>query len=83
MAILRNPIMAEQNDGVKVVHIRFEGRSIDVPQADLDVGLVSSDSDVKRALARYLETPESSLRDYVVDRHDTGNMTVRPEAVFG
>ena len=26
---------------------------------------------------------EEKLRDYVIDRHDTGNMTVRPEAVFG
>jgi hypothetical protein len=78
MAILREQIMA-----VKVVHIRFDGRSIDVPQSDLDVGPASSDNEVKHALARYLETPESSLRDYVVDRHETGNMTVRPEAVFG
>ena len=83
MTILRNPIMAERHDGVKVVHIRFEGRSLDVPQRDLDVGAASSDNEVKRALARYLNTPESNLRDYVVDRHDTGNMTVRPEAVFG
>ena len=59
MSILRNPIMAERNDGVKVVHIRFEGRSIDVPQSDLDVGAASSDNDIKRALARYLETPEA------------------------
>jgi hypothetical protein len=66
-----------------VVHVRFEGRSLDVPQGDLDVGTASSDAEVKRALARYLETPEAKLRDYVIDRHETGNMTVRPEAVFG
>ena len=83
MAILRNAIMAERNDGVKVVHIRFEGRSLDVPQSELDVGSASSDNDIKRALARFLEAPETKLRDYVIDRHDTGNMTVRPEAVFG
>ena len=39
--------------------------------------------EVKRALARHLEVPEEKLRDYVVDRHETGNLTVRPEAVFG
>ena len=83
MAIMGNRIMAEPQQGVKVVHIRFEGRSLDVPQSDLDVGAASSDNEIKRALARHLETHESSLRDYVVDRHDTGNMTVRPEAVFG
>ena len=83
MAILRDQIMAERQNGVKVVHIRFEGRSLDVPQCDLDVGAASSDNEIKRALARYLETAEAKLRDYVVDRHETGNMTVRPEAVFG
>ena len=83
MALLRNPIMAERHSGVKVVHIRFEGRSVDIPQGDLDVGAGSSDNEIKRALAQYLETPEAKLRDYVIDRHDTGNMTVRPEAVFG
>jgi hypothetical protein len=83
MAILRNRIMGERQDGVKVVHIRFEGRSLDVPQSELDVGAASNDNDIKRALARYLDTQEAKLRDYVIDRHDTGNMTVRPEAVFG
>jgi hypothetical protein len=73
--------MAEH--GVTVVHIRFEGRSLDIPQGDLDVGAASSDNEIKRALARHLEVPEAKLRDYVIDRHDTGNMTVRPEAVFG
>jgi hypothetical protein len=30
-----------------------------------------------------LEVPQAKLRGYVIDRHETGNMTVRPEAVFG
>lgn len=75
--------MAEQSRSVAVVHIRFEGRSLDIPQADLDVGQASSDNEVKRALARHLDVAEARLRDYVVDRHDADNMTVRPEAVFG
>jgi hypothetical protein len=75
--------MGERQNGVAVVHIRFEGRSLDIPQGDLDVGLASSDNDIKRALAQHLEVPEARLRDYVIDRHETGNLTVRPEAVFG
>lgn len=66
-----------------VVHVRFEGRSRDVPLGDLDLGPFASDADVKRALARHLAVPEARFRDYVVDRHETGNLTVRPEAVFG
>jgi hypothetical protein len=83
MALLRVQIMTERESAVRVVHIRFEGRSVDVPQGELDVGIASSDHEIKRALARYLETPEANLRDYVIDRHETGNMTVRPEAIFG
>jgi hypothetical protein len=83
MAPVRDPIMAEREGGVAVVHIRFEGRSLDIPQGDLDVGMASSDNEIKRALARHLEVAESKLRDYIIDRHETGNMTVRPEAVFG
>jgi hypothetical protein len=75
--------MVERQHAAHVVHIRFDGRSLDIPQGELDVGAASSDNEIKRALARYLEVPEAKLRDYVIDRHDTGNMTVRPEAVFG
>jgi hypothetical protein len=72
-----------QRAGVAVVHIRFEGRSLDLTQSDLDIGLASSDNDVKRALARHLDVSEARFRDYVIDRHETGNFTIRPEAVFG
>ena len=66
-----------------VLHIRYQGRSFDVPLADLDLGSLSNNAEVKRALAGYLDLDESRLRDYTVDRHQTGNLTVRPEAVFG
>jgi hypothetical protein len=75
--------MVAQVNESPVLHIRFEGRSFDIPLSDLDVGVMSSDADVKRALAGYLNVPEAKLRDYTVDRHETGNLTVRPEAVFG
>jgi hypothetical protein len=83
MALPRVRIMAERGSGVTVVHIRFEGRSLDIPQGDLDVGAASNDNEIKRALARHLEVHEARLRDYVIDRHENGNLTVRPEAVFG
>ena len=66
-----------------VIHVRFGGRSFDVPLRTLDVSAGSHDGDVKETLARHLEVHPSRLRDYVVDRHGNGNMTVRPEAVFG
>ena len=66
-----------------VVHVRFAGRSFDLPLATLDVGRAASDGDVKRAVAGHLEVPLARLADYVVDRHGNGNLTLRPEAVFG
>jgi metallophosphoesterase superfamily enzyme len=73
--------MTKVNDAV--VHVRFAGRSFDVSLRALDVSVGSHDGDVKEALARHLEVHPSRLRDYVVDRHGNGNLTVRPEAVFG
>ena len=66
-----------------VAHVRFDGRSLDVPLAELGVGADASDREVKRAGARHLEVPVEHLGNYVLDRHETGNVTVRPEAVFG
>ena len=75
--------MVRNGNAAGLVHVRFDGRSMDLALTDLDLGSLSSDGDVKRALARYLNVPDSRLREYVVDRHPTGNLTVRPEAVFG
>ena len=66
-----------------VVHVRFNGHSFDVPTAQLDLGIGSSDEQIKRMLAQHLEIPLSRLADYTVDRHANGNLTLRPEAVFG
>ena len=67
----------------RVLHIRFEGKSFDIPQNELDIGGRSSDRQVKAAVAAYLDVPDSRFRHYVVERHENGNVTIRPEAVFG
>jgi hypothetical protein len=51
---LEEVIMVARIDPVAVLHIRFEGRSFDIPLSDLDVGTLSIDAEVKRALAGYL-----------------------------
>lgn len=65
------------------LHVRFNGQSVDVPLSDLDIGDQSTDRDVTVAAAEYLDLPIQSLTGYVVDRHATGNLTIRPQAVFG
>jgi hypothetical protein len=65
------------------VHVRFEGRSWAIALTLLDLGEMSTDVEVRAALARYLEVPATKLAPYVVERHANGNITLRPEAVFG
>ena len=65
------------------LHVRFEGRSWDLLLSDLDVGGLAPDSEIRLALARYFDVPVGKFNAYVVERHANGNLTVRPEAVFG
>lgn len=65
------------------LHVRFEGRSWDVLLADLELGGLSSDSDIRQATARHFDVPAGKFNAYLIERHGNGNLTVRPEAVFG
>ena len=67
----------------RVVHVRFEGQSWSLAFNDLDIGDLSTDRDVRQALAQHFGTPVRKFARYVVERHANGNITVRPEAVFG
>ncbi len=70
------------NAGGPQVHIRFEGRSFDVPQNELDIGDRSTDDQVRSAVAEYLGAPLGKLQAFAVERVGT-EITLRPEAVFG
>jgi len=75
--------MADVTVEKMMIHIRYGGTSQDVPADTLDIGNLSSDTDVRNALARHLGVDPGRLSGYRVDREPTGNLTVRPEAVFG
>jgi len=66
-----------------MVHIRFEGRSLDVAERDLNVRAGMSDIEIKQRLAQHLDVRPERLNPYIVDRPATGNLIVRPEAVYG
>lgn len=66
-----------------VIHIRFEGKSQDIPVSELDIGETSSDADIKNAIAGFLDVEAEKLENYAVEHHANGNYTIRPEAVFG
>lgn len=67
-----------------MVHIRYEGQSFEYPMSQFDIGPRSSDAEIKNAVSVALNTPVEKLRNYAIDRHpESGNITLRPEAVFG
>jgi hypothetical protein len=66
-----------------VLHLRFDGRSRDIALDVLDVGTASSDTAIRAAVARFVDVSVAELNDHVVERHENGNLTLRPQAVFG
>jgi len=67
-----------------MIHVRYEGQSWDFPLNELDVGDQSTDQQVREAVALRLNAPAAKLRNFAIDRNRaTGEMTLRPEAVFG
>ena len=67
-----------------MVHVRFEGRSLDLDDRQLPVTPVMTDDEMKQRVARRLDISPDRLRAYVVDRTPkTGAVIVRPEAVYG
>jgi hypothetical protein len=66
-----------------MVHIRFDGRSLDVAERTLELRDGMSAAEIKERVARHLDVDARRLRDYVVDRIPNGNVIVRPEAVYG
>jgi hypothetical protein len=68
---------------VLTVHVRYAGKSYDLPFTDLRLNADAADDDVREALASHFDVSPATFRPFVVERHRTGNVTVRPEAVFG
>ena len=66
-----------------MLHVCFEGRSLDLDVRTLRLTESCSDADLKRHLARHLDVRPERLEDYVVDRRPSGATVVRPEAVYG
>ena len=66
-----------------MVHIRFEGRSLDVTEAQLEITAGMNDVAVKEQVSQHLNVSVNRLSAYIVDRRPSGDLIVRPEAVYG
>jgi hypothetical protein len=71
------------NQEAPVIHVRVLGRSRDIALDLLDIGTQSPDNVIRDAIARFMEVSPEQLKGTVVERHENGNLTLRPEAVFG
>jgi flavin reductase (DIM6/NTAB) family NADH-FMN oxidoreductase RutF len=66
-----------------MVHIRFEGRSYDVAEKQLGIAAEMSDQAIKERLAQHFDVKGDRFESYVLDRRPSGDLIVRPEAVYG
>ncbi len=66
----------------QTVHVRVNGRSEEIPLAQLGLAQHSTDSELKDAVVRYLDLPVDSLRSHVIVR-TTQAVIIRPEALYG
>jgi len=74
-----------------MIHVRYEGHSYDFREEEVDVGDLSTDAEVRNAVAGALSEVSSlsvdqvrnKLRDFAIDRGTPGELTLRPQAVFG
>ena len=73
------------------IHIRYEGQSMDITadQRDLDIGDLSTDAQIIDAVGLHLENEghaeaRRKLANFTIDRNaESGDVTLRPQAVFG
>ena len=66
-----------------MIHVRFEGRSFDFKETQVGVVASLTDAQVFEQLAGHFDVAQIRFNAYVVDRTPTGDIIVRPEAVYG
>ena len=66
-----------------MVHVRFEGRSYDIAENQLDVTTGMNDGVIKERLVKHFDVTRDRFQDYIIDRRPSGDLIIRPEAVYG
>ena len=66
-----------------MVHVRFEGRSYDLSENQLNIRPNMNDGQIKERLAQHFDVSSDRLGTYVIDRPTSGDLIIRPEAVYG
>ncbi len=66
-----------------MVHIRFDGYSYDATKQAIGLHDGMTDTAIKNQVANYLDVNRNRLQSYVIDRRPSGDLIIRPEAVYG
>jgi hypothetical protein len=66
-----------------MLHLRFEGRSYDIAEEQAQIKMGMNDRQIKQKLAQYFDIHEGRFSEYVIDRPASGDLIIRPEAVYG
>ena len=66
-----------------MVHVRFEGRSYDLREGQLGIKENTNENVIKERLAQHFDVGSDRFSSYVLDRRPSGDLIVRPEAVYG
>ena len=66
-----------------MVHVRFEGRSYDLKEDRLGIKAGMNEKVIKERLAQHFDVGSDRFYSYVLDRRPSGDLIVRPEAVYG
>ena len=69
--------MATTIDDLGTIRVRYGVHRVDLPWVDVDFSRISTDRQIRRAVADALGVPASDLAGAAVDRHPNGNLTVR------
>jgi hypothetical protein len=66
----------------RMIHVRFDGRSTELPASSLQLANDANDAQIKRAIAGRFDLPPTYFDGYVLVRTST-TIIVRPEAIYG
>jgi hypothetical protein len=66
-----------------MIHIRFEGKSLDITETQLGISAGMNDGAVKERVSQHLDVNINRLSAYIVDHRSSGDLIIRPEAVYG
>lgn len=66
----------------RTVHVRIDGRSVELTLAMLNLSDTATDEQIKQAVAGHCDLSTDSLKNHVVVRTSHA-IIVRPEAIYG